>query len=60
MNSQYSQLNNPKIINTELKGESSKKLIEVQNPLNSQPKSEPVSMAQNQLPPKMSKIALMQ
>ncbi len=38
MNTQYSQLNNPRVINTELKADSSKNLIEVRNPLNMQAK----------------------
>ena len=58
MNTQYNQLNNPRVINTELKGESSKNLIEVQNALNPQPKPEP--MAPHPLLPKKSKLTLIQ
>jgi hypothetical protein len=58
MNTQYSQLNNPRVINTELKAESSKNLIEVQNPLNMQAKpNQPDANPQPQyFPPKKGNL----
>ncbi len=44
MNPQYSQLNNPRIINSEVKGDSSKNLLEVQNAQKNNPQPQQYQM----------------
>jgi hypothetical protein len=58
MNTQYSQLNNPRIVNTEMKGESSKNLIQVQNAINPQPNPEPAAIQQQYIPKKGKQILI--